>query len=85
MRNSKRPFRHALFLGNEHPLKKAVLLAIDNRSRTLVNGTQRYFAEVLANEFYKKALSLGWQDMIDFDYFGVEAVSSSRGGRHKGP
>ena len=29
--------------------------------------------------FIKKALSLGRQDLIDFDYFGVEAVSNSRG------
>ena len=51
----QKAFRHALFLGNEHPVRKAVLLAIDNRSRALVNGTQRYFAEILANAFYKKS------------------------------
>ncbi len=74
-------FRHALFLNDDSPVKKSVIDAINSRVRTLVNGTQRYFAEVLANEFHKQARSLG-NDVarrLSFDYYAVEANSNSRG------
>ena len=77
--DQQKAFRHALFLREEHPLRKQVINAIDNRNRTLVNGTQRYFAEVLANSLYKKAKAIGKQHLLSFDYFGVEAQDSSRG------
>ena len=76
--DEQKAFRHALFLKN-HPLYEKVIRAIDNRSRTLVNGTQRYFAEVLANNLYKKAKAVGKRHLLSFDYFGVEAQSNTRG------
>ncbi len=72
-------FRHALFLDDGHPLRDKVIHAIDNRNRALVNGTQRYFAEVLANQLYKKAKRFGRENQLSFDYFGVEAQSGTRG------
>ena len=74
----QKAFRHALFLKG-HSLREKVIRAIDNRTRTFVNGTQRYFAEVLANRLYKKAKALKKQELLSFDYFGVEAQSNSRG------
>ena len=71
-------FRHALFL-EEHSLKNKVISAINNRNRALVNGTQRYFAEVLANELYKKAKDIDKHHLLSFDYFGVEARFNDRG------
>lgn len=37
------------------------------------------FPEVLANNLYKKAKAISKQNLLSFDYFGVEAQSSSRG------
>ena len=71
-------FRHALFLVG-HPLREKVIKAMDNRTRTLVNGTQRYFAQLLANSFYKEAKAINKQHLLSFDYFGVEAQSNTRG------
>ena len=76
--DERKAFRHALFLV-DHPLREKVINAIDNRNRALVNGTQRYFAEVLANSLYKRAKAIGKQHLLSFDYFGVEAQDSSRG------
>ena len=76
--DERKAFRHALFL-IDHRLREKVINAIDNRTRTLVNGTQRYFAEVLANNLYKMAKSIGKQNLLSFDYFGVEAQDNSRG------
>lgn len=71
-------FRHALFLvGN--PLREKVISAIDNRTRTLVNGTQRYFAQVLADSLYKKAKAIKKHGLLSFDFFGVEAQDNTRG------
>ena len=74
----QKAFRHALFLVN-HPLREKVVNAIDHRTRTLVNGTQRYFAETLANGLYKKAKAINKQHLLSFDYFGVEAQDNTRG------
>ena len=76
--DEQRAFRHALFLIGD-PLRKKVICAIDHHTRSLVNGTQRYFAEVLANELHKKAKSTGKERLLAFDYFGVEAQDNSRG------
>ena len=75
----QKAFRHALFLMEGHPVRDKVISAIDNRTRTLVNGTQRYFAEVLANNLYKEAKKIQKQHLLSFDYFGVEAQDNSRG------
>ena len=74
----QKAFRHALFLIGD-PLRDKVIHAIDNRMRSLVNGTQRYFAETLAKELYKKAKKIGKEQLLSFDYFGIEAQDSSRG------
>jgi len=71
-------FRHALFLVGD-PLREKVINAIDNKNRAFVNGTQRYFAEVLANEIYKLAKNKGKEHLLSFDYFGVEAKPNSTG------
>lgn len=65
----QKAFRHALFLADENPIKQAVIRAINNRNRTFVNGTQRYFAEVLANNIYLRAKKENLNtDKISFDY-----------------
>ncbi len=74
----QKAFRHALFLVG-HDLREKVISAIDNRNRTLVNGTQRHFAEVLANNLYKRAKKIDKQHLLSFDYLGVEAQSNTRG------
>ena len=77
--DQQKAFRHALFLPKEHPLRDKVINAIDNKNRTLVNGTQRYFAEVLANNLHKLAKRKGKEKLLSFDYFGVEAWDTRRG------
>ena len=77
--DQQKAFRHALFLPKEHPLRDKVINAIDNKNRTLVNGTQRYFAEVLANNLHKMAKRKGKEKLLSFDYFGVEAWDTRRG------
>lgn len=76
--NQQTAFRHALFLVDDK-LREKVIAAIDHRNQTLVNGTQRYFAEVLANKFYKLAKAQGFEKLLSFDYFGVQTQSNSRG------
>ena len=73
----QKAFRHALFLSCSHPLRKKVINAINNRNRALVNGTQRYFADVLANNLHKKAKHEGKQHLLSFDYFEVSADAHS--------
>lgn len=90
--DEQKAFRHALFLKNSHLLKQEVLSAISNRNRTIVNGTQRYFAECLANSLYKKAKKLAHESsngnvdeerkllsMLSFDYAQVQPWDESRG------
>ena len=71
-------FRHALFLVG-HPLRGRVIDAINHRNKTLVNGTQRYFAEVLANRLYKKALAVSREKKLAFDYYEIKARHDSIG------
>ena len=79
--NEQKAFRHALFLNNENPLKKEVIKALNNRNRTFVNGTQRYFAQVLANAFYLRAKRENLDtSKLSFDYFGVETTNSRGNG-----
>ena len=66
--DEQKAFKHALFLVGD-PLRDKVIQAIDNRNRSFVNGTQRYFAEVLANELYKKAKKEKLDRLLNFDYF----------------
>ena len=74
----QKAFRHALFLkGN--PIRDKVIAAIDNRTRALVNGTQRYFAQSLADNLHRRAKKEGKEHLLSFDYFEIEAWDSSRG------
>ena len=68
--DEKKAFKHALFLKGEE-IRDKVIQAIDNRNRSFVNGTQRYFAEVLANELYKKAKKEKREHFLSFDYFST--------------
>ncbi len=78
-KEQRKAFRHALFLKAGDPLRELVISTINHRTKSLVNGTQRYFAEVLANALYKKAKRIDKHHLLSFDYFGVEARDNSRG------
>ena len=69
----QKAFRHALFLDEDNELRKKVIRAISNRNRAFVNGTQRYFAEVLANKLHKMAKDINCERELSFDYFEVSA------------
>ena len=82
--DEQKAFRHALFLigtkfliGNK--LQDKVINAINNRNRAIVNGTQRYFADVIAHTLYQEAKKIGKENLLDFDYFGIESQSSPWG------
>jgi len=76
--DEQKAFRHALFLVDDNPIRQAVIKAINNRNRAFVNGTQRYFAEVLANNFYLRAKKEKLDtSKLDFDYFGVETTNTA--------
>ena len=77
--DEQKAFRHALFLKKSNPLRQKVIDAIDSRKKALVNGTQRYFAEALANNLYRKAKRHSLHNFLSFDYFEIEAQDSSRG------
>ena len=77
-RDEQKAFRHALFLINRQ-LREEVISAIDNRTRTLVNGTQRYFAQTVADNLYKKAKTIGKNRQLYFDFFAVESQPNTRG------
>ena len=85
----QRAMRHALFLDRSEPLFKAVLSAINNRTRTFVNGTQRYFTEITANTLYKKAVQLVGKEkaekQLSFDYFQVEPYTLEGNARQEAP
>ena len=66
--DQRKAFRHALFLKGD-PLREMVINAISNRNRAIVNGTQRYFAQIIADKFYQKAKETGKEGSIEFDYF----------------
>ena len=68
-------FRHALFLDDTDPLKQKVINALQNRNRAIVNGTQRYLAQCIADKLYKKAKHINREKQIKFDYFEYSANS----------
>ncbi|MDE5014710.1 hypothetical protein NAI47_11775, partial [Francisella tularensis subsp. holarctica] len=58
---------------------QAVIRAINHRNRTFVKGTQRYFAEVLANNNYLRAKKENLNtEKISFDYFGIPTIGKGR-------
>lgn len=76
--DAQKAFRHALFLADDNAVKQAVIKTINNRNRAFVNGTQRYFAEVLANNIYLRAKKENLDtNKLSFDYFGVETINSA--------
>ena len=75
----QKAFRHALFLPEGNELRNKVINAISNRNRAFVNGTQRYFADVVANNLHKLAKDIGREKQISFDFVGVDARSGSSG------
>ncbi len=62
-------FRHALFLSPGNKIRQKVIDAITNVNRTLVNGTQRYLAQCIADELWHKAKKIEKQKYLSFDYF----------------
>ena len=77
--DQQKAFRHALFLDKNDPLRQKVIRAISNRNRSFVNGTQRYFAELIANKLYLKAKYKNLEKKLKFDYFGLDSQSNTYG------
>ena len=71
--NQQKAFRHALFLPDSDPLKQKVVRSLQNRNRAIVNGTQRYMAQCIADKLYKIAWGAGKAKQIEFDYFEYTA------------
>ena len=77
----QKAFRHALFLPDRgpsrqkviDPLRQKVINAIQNRNRTIVNGTQRYMAQCIADKLYKIARKHKREKQLKFDYFEYSA------------
>lgn len=72
----QKAFRHALFLPKNHRLRDKVIRAINNRNRAIVNGTQRYLAQCIADKLYAMAQTGGIrnpQKQLEFDYFEYSA------------
>ena len=73
-------FRHALFLcedDSDNKLRSMVISAINNRNRTIVNGTQRYLAQIIADKIYGRAKHHDKASLLSFDFFEVtpEAIT----------
>ncbi len=73
--DQQKSFRHALFLKGDLTREMAIN-AISNRNRAIVNGTQRYFAQCIADKFYQKAKSIQKEKKISFDYFEYSSESN---------
>ncbi|SMN17265.1 hypothetical protein CRYPA_1204 [uncultured Candidatus Thioglobus sp.] len=69
----KKAFRHALFLQDNDLLKQKVINALQNRNRTIVNGTQRYLAQCIADKIHRIARKEKKETLIEFDYFEYSA------------
>ncbi|MEP1553572.1 MAG: hypothetical protein ABJJ44_07695 [Paraglaciecola sp.] len=68
-------FRHALFLDEFDELKQSVISAIQHRSKSRVNGTQRFMAQLLADALWQKARAIQCEKQLKFDYFEYSANS----------
>ena len=69
----KTAFRHALFLNEGDIARKKVLEAIQNKNRTIVNGTQRYLAQCISDQIWRRAKEANKSSQISFDYFEYSA------------
>ncbi len=68
-------FRHALFLASDDELRSAVVNAIQHSSKSRVNGSQRFMAQLLADALWKKAKEMYCENQLHFDYFEYSANS----------
>lgn len=75
--DEQKAFRHALFLEKDNDLRKRVIRAIDNRNRAIVNGTQRYLAQCIADRLYAMAKQAEVEAHLEFDYFEYTPQSGS--------
>ena len=73
----QKSFRHALFLNKDSTLRDKVIKVISNRNRTIVNGTQRYFAQCIADKIFQKAKVIGKERFINFDYFEYSSEANN--------
>jgi len=71
--DAQKAFRHALFLDSAHPLRRQVIDAISHSSKTKVNGTQRYMAQLISDILLQKAAHKGVAHKFTFDYFEVSS------------
>ena len=69
----KKAFRHALFLQQDDPLREKVIQSLQNRNRAIVNGTQRYLAQCIADKIHRIVRKEGKENLIEFDYFEYSA------------
>ncbi|AYQ56296.1 type II-B CRISPR-associated RNA-guided endonuclease Cas9/Csx12 [Bathymodiolus thermophilus thioautotrophic gill symbiont] len=69
----KKAFRHALFLQEGDPLREKVIRALNNRNRAIVNGTQRYLAQCIADKIHRIAKKENKHNLIEFDYLEYTA------------
>ena len=77
---SKINIRHALFLNPESSARKKVVRMLNNSHRTRVNGTQRYFASLIAKyltELNKKNNS-SVPLKLSFDYLEIDSLEVYR-------
>lgn len=70
---AQKAFRHALFLPSAHPLRQQVIDAMSHSSKTKVNGTQRYMAQLIADILLQKAALKDLAHKFTFDYFEVSS------------
>lgn len=71
--SQQKAFRHALFLKKDDKLRQLVISSISHRSKAKVNGTQRYFAQLLSDALCQKAETIGAAHKLSFDYFEVSS------------
>lgn len=79
--NQQKAFRHALFLEDSDPLKQKVINSLQNRNRAIVNGTQRYLAQCIADKIHRIARKIdhknkgktNYANRLEFDYFEYTA------------
>lgn len=75
--DQQKAFRHALFLPQSDPLRDKVIRAINNRNRAIVNGTQRYLAQCIADRLHAMSKRAGFERRLEFDYFEYSAMPNA--------
>jgi hypothetical protein len=54
-------------------LPEKVIQSLQNRNRAIVNGTQRYLAQCIADKIHRIVRKEGKENLIEFDYFEYSA------------